>query len=159
MNYFEFYQIEEAFFIDEAALRQKYHQITKQLHPDFFTTASETEQALALEKSTLNNQAYKTLSNFESRMEYILELHGLLQNTPTLPQDFLMQIMDINEAIEEGRKQTVIDEIQRLKTDLWKEIEPILKNYPQSTNKHTDLQKILMYYLKTKYIDRLLAEK
>lgn len=159
MNYFEFYQIPEAFFIDEAELRQKYHHITKQLHPDFFTTASETEQMLALEKSTLNNQAYKTLSNFESRMAYILELHGLLQNTPTLPQDFLMQMMDINEAKEEGKTEIVKQEVQKLKDNLWKGIEPILKNYSESTNKDTDLQKVLMYYLKNKYLDRLLSEK
>lgn len=159
MNYFEFYQIEESFFIDEAELRQKYHQITKQLHPDFFTKASETEQMLALEKSTLNNQAYKTLSNFDTRMAYILELHGLLQNTPTLPQSFLMQMMDINEAMEEGKKEKVVQEVQVIKENLWKEIEPILKNYPQSTDKNTDLQKVLMYYLKNKYLDRLLTEK
>lgn len=159
MNYFEFYQIEEAFFIDEDKLRQKYHQITKQLHPDFFTTASDTEQTLALEKSTLNNQAYRTLSQFESRMAYILETHGLLQNTPTLPQSFLMQMMDINEAKEEGKNETVIKEVQKMKENLWKEIEPILKNYPQSRNKDKDLQEVLMYYLKNKYLDRLLSEK
>jgi molecular chaperone HscB len=158
MNYFDFYQIQEAFFIDEAELRQKYHQITKQLHPDFFTTASENEQMLALEKSTLNNQAYKTLSQFESRMAYILETHGLLQNTPTLPQSFLMQMMDINEAIEEGKTETVTHQIQKLKDKLWQETEPVLKNYPSSTNKNDDLQKVLMYYLKSKYLDRLLEK-
>jgi molecular chaperone HscB len=159
MNYFEFYQIPEAFFIDENELRQKYHQITKQLHPDFFTKSSEIEQMVALEKSTLNNQAYKTLSGFESRMAYILELHGLLQNSPTLPQSFLMQMMDINEAIEEGKTEMVTYEVQKMKENLWKEIEPVLKNYLQSTDKNVDLNKILMYYLKTKYLDRLLTEK
>lgn len=159
MNYFEFYQIPEAFFIDESELRQKYHQITKQLHPDFFTTASEAEQLSALEKSTLNNQAYKTLSQLESRIAYILELHGLLENTPSLPQSFLMQMMDINEAIEEGKKSLVIDEIQQFKQALWQEIEPVLKNYPHSSDKTSDLQKVLQYYLKNKYVERLLTDK
>lgn len=159
MNYFEFYQIEEAFFIDESALRQKYHQIAKQLHPDFFSTASETEQMLALQKSTFNNQAYKTLSQFESRMAYILEIHGLLQNSPALPQSFLIEMMDINEAMEEGKTEMVNNYVQKIKENLWKETEPVLRNYPNNTDKNTDLNKILMYYLKTKYLDRLSAEK
>lgn len=155
MNYFEFYQIPEAFFIDETTLKQKYHQVTKQLHPDFFTTASEIEQQLALEKSTLNNQAYKTLSDFERRMEYILKIHGLLENIPSLPQHFLLQMMDINEAIENNKKHEVENEIKKLKDELWKEIEPILIHYPTSAHKAEDLQKILMYYLKNKYLERL----
>ncbi|MCS7075712.1 MAG: Fe-S protein assembly co-chaperone HscB [Bacteroidia bacterium] len=158
MNYFEFYQIPESFFIDETELRKKYHQITKQLHPDFYTTASQIEQQLAIEKSTLNNQAYKTLSNLDSRIEYILHIHGLLENIPPLPQDFLMKMMDINEAVEEGKKNEVKENILTIKKQLWQEIEPILKNYPKSENPKTDLEKVRLYYLKNKYLDRLLEK-
>ncbi|MCS7028479.1 MAG: Fe-S protein assembly co-chaperone HscB [Bacteroidia bacterium] len=158
MNYFEFYQIPESFFIDEVELRQKYHQISKHLHPDFFGTASEAEQQVALEKSTLNNQAYKTLSNLASRIEYILQIHGLLESAPPLPQDFLMKMMDINEAIEEGRKNEVEGHILSLREQLWQEIEPILKNYTNSQNKKADLEKVREYYLKNKYLERLLEK-
>ena len=56
-----------------------------------------------LELSTLNNEAYKTLSDFDKRMKYILEIKAVLdeEGKNQIPQDFLMEMMDINEQLME----------------------------------------------------------
>lgn len=101
MNYFEFYGISVSFFPDEAALKRQFYANSKAFHPDFYAGASVEEQAEVLEKSTLNNKAWQVLSSFDKRLAYILSLKGMLEEGDkyTLPQDFLMEMMDINEAL------------------------------------------------------------
>src|SRR5947207_1309194 len=103
MNYFEFYELPESFFPDEKAIKAKFYQFSRQYHPDFHATSSPEKQREILELSTLNTNAYKTLSNFETRLAYILESHGLLgEGTRNdLPGDFLMEMMDLNERLME----------------------------------------------------------
>jgi molecular chaperone HscB len=165
MNYFEFYDLEIAFELDEAALRRQYLQLSKKYHPDFHSLASEEEQAEVLEKSTLNNQAYNTLKDFESRMQYILNLYGLLdeaKNKNALPQSFLMEMMDVNEALMElefdfdaEQLQKLERNIQEIKNELYQTVEPQLKNFNPKTAEAEKMTPILEYYLKTKYINRL----
>lgn len=101
MNYFEFYGFEEKFFIDEDALKQKFYEFSKKYHPDFHAMKSEEEQNELLELSSINNQAYKALQSFNSRLEQILINKGVLivDEKYALAPDFLMEMMEINEAI------------------------------------------------------------
>jgi molecular chaperone HscB len=98
MNYFEFYGIAESFSPDEALLKKKFYQLSKEYHPDFYANEDEAKQQEILELSTLNNKAYQTLSDPYKRLEYILRTHELLLEgaKPQLPSDFLMEMMDIN---------------------------------------------------------------
>ena len=100
MNYFELYDIPESFEIDQAALKRKFLELSKKYHPDFHTLNDEGEQEDALKMSVLNNEAYKTLKNKELLTAYILELNGItLGDNDSIPQDFLMEMMDINERL------------------------------------------------------------
>ena len=90
MNYFEFFDIPVSFFPDEAALKRYYYENSKKYHPDFYTLESEDRQAEVLELSTFNNEAYKTLSDFDKRMKYILTLEDALaeEGANQLPPGF-----------------------------------------------------------------------
>ncbi len=100
-NYFTFYNIEELFFIYEAKLKQDYLILSKEYHPDFYLDDDE-KYAEALHVSSINNKAYKQLKTLEGRVDHILRENGLLEaNENKLTQDFLLQMMDINEAIME----------------------------------------------------------
>ncbi|NJN78060.1 MAG: DnaJ domain-containing protein [Saprospiraceae bacterium] len=79
--------------LNEKALKKKFYQLSKQFHPDFYTLESEEKQAEILELSTINNDAYKTLSDFDKRMEYILKEKGVYaeEGQNKVPQDFLME--------------------------------------------------------------------
>ena len=103
MDYFEIMGIPVSFQLDEDLLRKTYYENSKKYHPDFHTLSNQAEQEKALELSTINNMAYKTLSDFDNRFEYILELTGTIEKGEKyeLSPGFLMQMMDINEEIME----------------------------------------------------------
>ena len=52
MNYFEFYKIPIAFFLDEKALKKQFYKLSKQYHPDFYTLESEEKQAEDVEEKS-----------------------------------------------------------------------------------------------------------
>ena len=103
MNYFEFYGIPEAFNTDEAFIKRKFYQLSKEYHPDFYVNDTPEKQQAILELSTLNNKAYQVLSKPEMRLEYILKHYNQVAEGDKyqLPQDFLMEMMEVNEALME----------------------------------------------------------
>lgn len=163
MTYFEFYQIPISFQVDKAALKRQFYALSKKYHPDFYTLASEEEQAKALDLSTLNNKAYKVLSDFDARMKYILELHNILaaEGQNKLPQSFLMEMMDLNETLmelefefDENQFQKSVEAIKQFEEQLDQSVEALL---PQSIGEMSpeSLNKIKEYYLKRRYLLRI----
>lgn len=160
MNYFEFYDIPVSFQVDESELRRIYYRNSKQYHPDFHTLADEGRQAEMLELSTLNNKAWKTLSDPDARMRYILEIKGLLNesDTPALPQTFLMDMMDINENLMElefdfdaTRYAQTLNAVDALEKELNDDIRPLL----DASGSLQNLQQVRDFYLKKRYLLRI----
>lgn len=103
-DYFAYYNIPVGLYVDAGAIRRAYLDKSKQFHPDFHTRASEEDQARMLEYSTYNNKAYNTLSDPDLRLRYVLNIKGLLAEEgkeEKLSQDFLMEMMEVNEQIME----------------------------------------------------------
>ncbi len=164
MNYFEFFEIPVSFYLDETDLKKRFLSNSKKYHPDFFTLETEEKQTEVLELATLNNRAYRTLSNFDTRMEYILIQKGVLkgEGKNEIPQDFLMEMMDINEVLmdlEFDFNQTIFHQteknVERLEKGLFEEINPILISYPDDPEREEGLKKIKEFYLKKKYLWRI----
>ncbi len=167
MNYFAFYGLPEGFLLDEAALKSKYYQLSRELHPDFHAQDTPAAQAEALRLSTLNTDAYRTLANPDSRMAYVLAQHGLLAEGSAqnqLPPDFLMEVMDLNEQLMElemepdpAATEKVAAEVTALADTLDAGIEPVLAGYEQLPADHRPaaLQQICTYYLKKRYLLRI----
>ena len=103
MNYFEFFGIPLSFHPDEAQLKRKFYELSKKYHPDFYINETDEKQEEILELSTINNKAWQVLSDPLKRMAYILELKGLLEGEGQyqLPQEFLMEMMEVNEVLME----------------------------------------------------------
>ena len=103
MNYFDFYHLPISFQIDNALVKKKFYELSKRYHPDFYVNESDEKQAEILELSTLNNKAYQILSDPLKRIEYVLSLNNMLADGDkyVLPQNFLMDMMDVNEALME----------------------------------------------------------
>lgn len=165
MNYFEFYDLPISFQLDEAALKRSFYANSKRYHPDFFTLEDEAKQNEILELSTLNTQAYKTLSDFDRRMKYVLELKDVFEEEGknSLPQDFLMDMMDINEAImelefdyDEATYQKVLSDAQGIENQILEEVKPIIENYQEDVTPQSDLEKVKNFYLKKRYLLRIL---
>lgn len=164
MTYFDFYNIPISFKVDATALKHMFFANSKKYHPDFHTLSSVEKQAEILELSTLNTQAYKTLSNFDSRMKYILELKGVMaeEGKNTIPQDFLMDMMDINEALMElefdfdpQAHLALLTEVEAIENQLFTEIQPLLENYQDTEGGQAALEEIKKFYLKKRYLLRI----
>lgn len=110
MDYFEFFGLKPALIIDEKVLRSQYLKNQREWHPDFFSADPEGyEKALA--NTALNNQAYKTIGNLSSRVEYVLTLKELAASAEknVLPLDFLSDMMDLNDLIDSGHNGNIAD--------------------------------------------------
>ncbi|WP_173021344.1 Fe-S protein assembly co-chaperone HscB [Lewinella sp. W8] len=164
VNYFDFFGIAPAPRIDQAELKRKFYANSRTFHPDFHTLADAASQEEALEKSTLNNQAYKTLMNPDQRLKHLLDINGVLgaEGTNQVPQDFLMEIMEVNEALMElefdddpAVKTKVNALIDQLENDLEQEVEGLVNHYDQATVSPEELSRLKDYYLKKRYLLRL----
>jgi len=161
MNYFEFFDIPVAFTVDEAEVKRKYYANSKRFHPDFYTLESEEKQAKILEKSSLNNEAYRTLMDFDQRMKYVLELKGALEEEGEnrVPQDFLMEMMEFNEALmelemdfDEATYKKALQELEEKEAALYEEIRDVV-----ASNKlmEAELSAAKNFYLKKRYLLRI----
>ncbi len=164
MHYFDFFGLPVAFRVDESALRRTYLENSRKYHPDFHTLSGDAEQAEMLDRSTLNNEGYKILSDPDRRMRYVLEINGLLGDgiaLPELPADFLMDMMEINEALmelefdfDDARFQAALNGVQELETALDQSVWPVLEGWEASQGAGA-LGAVLDYYLKKRYLLRI----
>ncbi len=161
VNYFEFFGLPESLHLDEAALKRRFYENSKKFHPDFFTLESPEKQAAILELSTLNNEAWRILSNFDSRLKYLLEIKGQLgeEGTNAIPQEFLMDMMDINEEAMElefdfdpERFAALSHQLAKLEGDLQAELTRTLVPESAEADQFAAMKD---YHLKKKYLLRI----
>jgi molecular chaperone HscB len=154
MNYFELFELPVSIQIDKTRLAQKYFELQKKYHPDFFANGTEHEQEQALEISSQLNKALKTFKNEDQTIKYVLQLKSLLEEEEKyqLPPAFLMEMMELNEELSaDSTKQ-----IEELETALYNEVAVIIENYNDATSTAAELLKLKEYYFKKKYLQRIL---
>jgi molecular chaperone HscB len=165
-NYFQFYDIPESFLPDEKLIKQKFYALSREHHPDFHANASAEKQSETLDLATLNTNAFRTLSNPDARMKYILEQHGLLEEGKNneLPSDFLMEMMELNEQLMELEfdfDPAVLHQVGQASANIAAALEadilPTLQQYPmlEGFTRDEALQQVKTYYLKKKYLLRI----
>ncbi len=164
-NYFEFFGLPVALFVDAAALRRAYLENSRKFHPDFHTLASDDAQDRSLELSSLNNKAYKTLSDPDLRLQHVLALNGMLPEeggTENIPQEFLMEMMEINEKIMElefdpspALYQEALAAANNLESSLEASVADILSTWTAATGSETALITAREYFYKKKYLLRV----
>jgi len=165
MNYFELYGIEESFNLDESLVKRKFYELSKLYHPDFYINESEEKQHEILELSTLNNKAYQILSEPRKLTEYVLKLHGFAEEGEKhqLPPDFLMAMMDVNEALMElemepdpGKLAQIRDEVEEKMNKLKNESAVLTKAFDSTaSDKEGILKQILDLWYRQKYLLRI----
>ena len=150
--------------VDKGTVRKKYFELSRQYHPDYFITKSAEEQQEALEASARLNRALKIWNSEEETIAYVLTLKGLLTENEkyTLPPDFLMEMMELNEAVAEAafdeaghNRQAVLDQVQKAENEIYEPVQNIIAHYQEGVTTEKELLQVKDYYFKKKYIQRL----
>jgi len=153
MNYFELFGLPVSLKVDKSLLANKYVALQKKYHPDFFTQATEAEQAEALEISSQINKALKVFKNGDETIKYVLQQKGLLEEEEKyqLPPAFLMEVMELNEELSDQSAQQVAD----LEQTIYSPVKDIIENFSADTT-DAQLLQVKEYYFMKKYLQRIL---
>ncbi|MEI8054149.1 MAG: Fe-S protein assembly co-chaperone HscB [Bacteroidota bacterium] len=156
MNYFELFEFSEAPLVNKSDLSRRYFELQKKFHPDYFTDATEAEKEEVLEMSSAVNKAFVIFKNEQKTVEYFLQLRGMAEDEKyKLSPDFLMEMMEINEMLDEGNRHLVKEKIDEMGSKMESEIRPVLQSFSSETAA-SDLEIIKDYYYKKKYLNRIL---
>lgn len=105
-NHFDLFHLPPRFDLDMDALDSAYREVQGRVHPDRFVNAGDTEKRVAMQWATRANEAYQTLRNPQKRAQYLCELNGVdigAESNTAMPVDFLMQQMELREALADAR--------------------------------------------------------
>jgi molecular chaperone HscB len=109
-DFFSFLGLSRKLNLDMADFEQRYRALSRQVHPDYFYNATAAERRASLEQSSYLNDAYRTLRNPVSRIDYLLKIEGLAAQGPEhaskqVPAGLLEEVFALNEELDEVRGQ------------------------------------------------------
>jgi molecular chaperone HscB len=118
-DHFTLFGLERRQGLDLAALDARYREVQARVHPDKHAHAGDADQRIAMQWSTRINEAYQTLKSPLARARYLLNLLGhdaRVESNTAMPAGFLMEQMELREAVAEakiGADDTALDALRR----------------------------------------------
>ena len=109
-DYFAFLGLPRRLTIDAQHLEQRFRELSRKFHPDYYYNAPPVERLASLERSSYLNDAYRTLRNPVSRIEHLLAIEGLPSaksegRGAVVPPALLEEVFALNEELDEIREQ------------------------------------------------------
>lgn len=158
-----------SFDLSREVLEKRYRELQKVLHPDRFARASSQEKRLSLSKAVSVNEAYRILKDDLARAEALFSLEGgaLDEGKGEAPDpDFLMEVMELREALHQAKKDGNHSEVENLKKRVerkrdyeFNSFANQLKELSQESNqRQSELQRLSKNLSKLKYYKRFLDE-
>lgn len=154
-NHFELFGLPARFEVDGEPLERSYREIQSRVHPDRFANAGDAERRASLQWTTRVNEAYRTLKDPVQRAKHLLELQGVdvaFETNTAMPSDFLMQQMELREALEEAREPSSLDSIRERLRDSRLSLE---KEIAQAIDGRKDYQAAANLVRKLQFLQRL----
>jgi molecular chaperone HscB len=128
-DFFSFFGLPRKLELDEEKLEREFYTLSRKLHPDVYSRASEREQQWSLEKTSQLNDAYRTLKDPISRTEYLLMLEGIqleeqskiateqarafgTEKKQTVPAELLEEAFELNMLLEEAKMGGVDEDVR-----------------------------------------------
>jgi molecular chaperone HscB len=185
-DYFAFLGVPRKLNVDVADLEQRFRALSRQFHPDYFYNATPAERRASLERSSYLNDAYRTLRQPISRLEYLLSLEGMNaaagragQPDNKVPPALLEEVFELNEELDavrelrargaaaeewKGRLQTAREPIERKRVEHEAQLETLSGKWdalvdaaaPEADRREV-LQALRERMLERNYIQNLLA--
>ena len=120
VDYFRFFALPRKLNLNVKELEREFYKLSRHLHPDRYSNASEQERQWSLEKSARLNDAYRTLRDPIERTKYLLELEGVKleeqsksatdaarasgeEKRQVVPPELLEDVFELNMQLEEVR--------------------------------------------------------
>ncbi len=159
VDYFKLLEMPLSFRPDLAELKRQYYMLIRSYHPDHFTDMDDQGS-----QSSEINIAYKVLSDDQARWSYLLHFLGVLKDGEheVLSQEFLMEIMEINEAIfdlemdfDEDKRNETLKDVEVMKADLIAALNKGIDLFENQVDKEDALKIIKENFLKLKYMLRI----
>ncbi len=113
---FELFGVPARFSQDIEALAARWRELQRQVHPDRFAAEGAAAQRIAAQWSARINQAWQRLRDPVARASYLCELGGVsvnAENTTAMPPQFLVQQMELREALEAAQAPAALDALAR----------------------------------------------
>mgnify|MGYP001197127680 FL=1 len=155
LSYFDYYNIPCQYKLNQSELRKLFYSKSKDLHPD------QSNQMDAIDQTSVNNEAYRILSDPHLRLKHILEIFNgpMDESKMQLPKAFLMDMMDINEEIEfvsDENRASLHEKIKSLIQSEEDHYNIIIQNFDKQDHSEEVLRKLEEFYFKQKYYYRML---
>lgn len=106
-DYFSMLELPRRLWIEMGMLEQKFLQLSWKLHPDNFVNSTAEEREISLRRSSELNDAYRTLRDPITRVEYLLAIEGMRKDGETkqqAPPELLEEVFELNESLDELRE-------------------------------------------------------
>lgn len=122
-----------SFDVDQSKVGDVYRELQREVHPDRFVNESEQERRIAMQLTSLINEALKTIEDPILRAQYLLKLKGIdmaSDTDTTMDPEFLMEQMEFREAIAEVRSQDdPLDVLDKMAAELKQKLKTLTDHF------------------------------
>ncbi len=164
-NYFELFNIPVSLHPDPSTVKARFYELSRQYHPDRVSTAGPDALSQALAMAATINEAYKTLRDPDATLAYVLRLNNMLEDEEkyALPPAFLMEMMDLNEAVSdyednpdnEAARLTAVNSLAE-QLQAWQQAaETLINRFDAGDHSQVILAPLKDMYFRKKYLLRI----
>ncbi|MEO8875021.1 MAG: Fe-S protein assembly co-chaperone HscB [Polyangiaceae bacterium] len=120
MNPFEILGIDARYDIDLRAVEKRHRELSVALHPDKFASDGASARRESIERASQVNEAWRIIRDPIRRAEALFAVAGIVvgeTNEPKSNQAFLMDMMEMREALADARDAKDLSKIRALAED------------------------------------------
>lgn len=157
-NYFQIFSIEPNLKIDADALRKTLHELARKYHPDFRQGETDNEDCTLAEI----NVAYEVLRDFKKRLAYLLFLYRGKECKMEVAPDFLLEMLELNERIQDwqtepkaGEREALLALLTEKFADLQEEYQELWASFHLDSCSEEEVRSLESYLARQQYLERL----
>ena len=160
-NYYQIFSLPSGWQVDRTLLDSRYRQLQHEFHPDRYAAKGDVEKRLAVQATSLINQAYETLKTPLKRAQYMLELEDINANQEshiTSDMGFLMQQIEFRQALEDIRESAdPLAGLEAMRDDVQAQYQQLQETF-EAQHKLTNYNDALDTVAKMQFFAKLLDE-